>query len=80
MSDSQLINVWQGERKLIPNNNESCLYQLRCLTGVGYIRNMSISNRIHFARGDSMIITGSEIITLSGKEKMTVELKIFEER
>lgn len=76
MKDTELIHVWQGERKLLPTQQTRYVYQLRCVQGSGYLRLMSKSNRQFIKPGDLMTVLGGEIATVSGNEPMVVELKV----
>ena len=76
MCDSDFIHIWQGERKLLPTHQKQSVYELRCLQGCGYLRLMSKANREFIKKGDSVSVAGGEIATVSGNEKMIVELVI----
>lgn len=75
MSTSQQLRVWPGERLLLPMENASAGYLLRCIQGEGYLRIMSCAQRQVIIRGDEKHIAGGEIATLTGKKAMLIEFK-----
>ncbi len=75
MSTSQQLRVWPGERLLLPIENASARYLLRCIQGEGYLRIMSCAQRQAIVRGDEQQIEGGEIATLTGKKAMLIEFK-----
>ena len=79
MKDTLQLQVWAGERKLLPIEAPLVSYQLRCLSGDGYLRVMSCAERRYVKPGDQTNIQGGEIATLTGKRAMFVELQKFHE-
>jgi hypothetical protein len=75
MEESFNLQVWAGERKLLPIENDSVRYQLHCLSGAGYLRVMSCAERQYIKPGEQAQIQGGEIATLTGKESMFLEVR-----
>lgn len=71
----KLLQVWKGERKLLPNNKDCSEYALSCLDGVGYLRIMSQAYRKIVRKGTCLTLDGSDIVTLSALENMTVKIE-----
>lgn len=73
------LQIWKGERKLLPTDNEQCEYSLRCLDGVGYLRIMSQAYRKIVRKGTQVTLEGSDVATLSALENMTVKIEKINE-
>lgn len=71
----QHINIWPGERCLLPVGEAPNLYKVECTSGEGYLRIMSDTHREPLRSGDHLIIDGGEIATITGRQTMTIEIK-----
>ena len=75
MEEELQIRIWAGERKLLPLEKAATCYRYHCVSGEGYLRIMSSSNRRRVAQGDEFTISGKDIATLTAKQTMLIELK-----
>lgn len=69
------LRIWAGERLLLPMASRGKKLLLCCLSGEGYLRVMSKARRQLLRSGDTSIVAGGEIATLSAVETMIVEIK-----
>lgn len=76
----EFLQIWKGERRLLPTSGEHCDYALHCLDGVGYLRIMSQAYRKIVRKGTRLTMAGSEVATLSALENMTVKIEAVEEQ
>ena len=80
MNSNCMIQVWPGERKLLPLDGQRGSYQLRCLQGRGYLRVMSSATRQRVEPGDDVSINADEIATLTAMQSMLVKLTLLKSR
>jgi len=73
----EIINIWKGQRKLLPtqNNTQDCV--LHCLNGWGYIRVTSEPKRQLFHTGNEIRVSACEIVTISCIQEMAIEMKLI---
>jgi hypothetical protein len=69
------LRIWAGERQLLPMVSKEKKLLVRCISGEGYLRVMTQTHRQLLRPGDTTILPGGEIATLSGIETMLVEVK-----
>lgn len=76
----EYLQIWKGERKLLPTHKGNREYTLRCLDGVGYLRIMSQAYRKIIRKGTLLTLEGSEVVTLSALENMTITLEEIDDQ
>ena len=80
MNSNCMIQVWPGERKLLPLDEQRGSYRLRCLQGQGYLRVMSSAARQRVEPGDDVRINAEEIATLTAMQNMLVKINFIKKQ
>jgi len=80
LSETKLIRIWPGERRLLPSPPENHDLLLRCLTGKAYLRIMSQARRRVIGKGEALVIANNEIATLSGVAAMLVNIRYIKQK
>lgn len=75
MPQQDLIQIWQGERVLLPKGESNRPYRLHCVSGSGLVRFMSRSRPYQMKPRHTLMIPADEIVTVSGTEDMVILLQ-----
>lgn len=73
--EKETLRIWPGERQLLPQGLKGCRLSLCCVRGKGYLRLMSEPARQILKQGDQRLIDGGEIATVTGIQKMIIEIE-----